>query len=307
MSRRATVLSGLEIDEVSTVRRDANGHAKIAFAKSADEETAVGYTDENGQEIDVDDLQIGDVFYDAEGAEYVVEEDDGDAEGEVGKGVSQFGAKAFAPGTTVGGLGRKAKMPFKPGTSLDKKKMALGAAGAGAVGAGAYGASKVGKSFAETVLEDISKAASERDRNIILSKALGRIEEVEARNEEIAKAYEAERDARLTDAWIAKSAEYNLPISPEVLGPIMKSLEVGEALSEEEFVALEGVLKSVGEMLFSEIGAVGESADASVMRQVDALVDGLVEKSGEFSREEATVAFFEANPDAYDAYIQSGR
>lgn len=308
MSRQATLLSGLEIDEVSTVRRDANGHAKIAIAKSASDQEGQmpQYTDADGTPVDLAELGVGDTFYDEAGDEFVIQAEDNGNTSTREPELAGVGKSDFQVGTTVAGLGRKGKKAFQAGTTIDRKKAAMIGGGAAAVGAaGAYGASQVGKSFADTVLEEISKATTDRDRNIVLSKALGRIEQVEAQNVELAKAFEAEQDARLTEQWIAKSAEYNLPVSPEVLGPIMKSLAVGDGISEQEFAVLDEVLKGVGDLLFSEVGFTGESENASVMGQVDALVDDLVAKTGDFSREEAMVAYFAANPGAYDHYDQT--
>jgi hypothetical protein len=114
----------------------------------------------------------------------------------------------------------------------------------------------------------------------------------------------AERDARLTTEYISKAAEYNLPVSAEVLGPILKSID--EKLDEAEAEVIKELLASVSDSLYTEIGYVGESSNSSVLDTVDLYAAELVGKS-DLTREQALTAMFEANPEAYDAYLSEGR
>jgi len=142
----------------------------------------------------------------------------------------------------------------------------------------------VGKSLSSAVLEEFSK-------------------EVETAQEEarIAKAWaEQEHDARVTEAFISKAADYNLPVAPEVFGPILKAM--AETLDEEELDILDNIFNSVGDALYQEVGYMGGGSNSNILDQVDALANEFVGKS-DYSHAEATTAMFEANPEAYDAYL----
>ena len=85
MPRPVKELSNIEIDEISLVDRPANQHAKVAIAKRATEEDNVPdeqIYDENGQALDVEQLELGDVVFDSEGNAYAVELDDESGESE---------------------------------------------------------------------------------------------------------------------------------------------------------------------------------------------------------------------------------
>lgn len=163
----------------------------------------------------------------------------------------------------------------------------------------------VGKSLSESILEDFSKAVTEKDREAVIAKAMDEV----SKAQEIAAtaiAYaEAERDARMTDAFISKAAEYNLPVSAEVFGPILKSL--AESLDESQLEILDNIFNSVGDALYNEIGYVGESSNSSVLDQVNAMASEFIGKA-DVSHAAAVTAMFADNPAAYDAYIsETGR
>lgn len=163
----------------------------------------------------------------------------------------------------------------------------------------------VGKSLSDSILEEFSKAVTEKDRETVIAKAMSEVSKAQAIAEQAMAYAEAEHDARMTDAFISKAAEYNLPVSPDVFGPILKSL--AEALDEDELEVLDSIFNSVGDALYNEIGYVGESSNSSVLDQVNALASEFVGKS-DSSHAQALTAMFEANPSAYDAYIsETGR
>jgi hypothetical protein len=183
----------------------------------------------------------------------------------------------------------------------NKWKYGGGAAAAG-VGGAAYGLSK---SAGDVVLEALSKAVSDDERDAIISKALSDVEVYKAATEELAEALEAEQDLRVPEAFISKAAEYNLPVSPQVLGPILKA--VAEVLDDEQLDILDALFESVGDALYNEVGYVGDTDNVSVLNQVDAMADELVGKA-DVSKAQAMVAMFEANPAAYEAYLaENGR
>lgn len=73
-------LTNLEIDEVSLVDRPANQHGLVAIAKRGEEEKSVGIYDTEGNPVDENDLEHGDVVYDDNGTEYVFTALDASAE-----------------------------------------------------------------------------------------------------------------------------------------------------------------------------------------------------------------------------------
>lgn len=100
-------LSDMAFDEVSLVFKGANQHSRVAIAKSADgvdKEETMGYTDQDGNPVDVENLSEGDVVFDEDGQGYVyTAEEVEDAEVEetrepvaVGK---SFGRKDAEPGS----------------------------------------------------------------------------------------------------------------------------------------------------------------------------------------------------------------
>lgn len=187
---------------------------------------------------------------------------------------------------------------------LVARDAAIVAGGAAALGGAAYGGKKArdryAKSLGESVIEELSKAVTDSDRDAIIAKALDEVEIAKAEAAEAMAWAEAEHDARVTEAFISKAAEYNLPVAPAVFGPILKAM--AEVLTEEQLDILDDIFTSVGDALYEEIGYVGESSNSSVLDQVNAYADQYVGKS-DFSREQMTTAFLEANPAAYDAYL----
>lgn len=312
MGRTVSKLIDLDIDEVSLVDRAANQHSLVAFSKSLHEgadhhpeesmSVDVAVFSETGEELDVDALEHGDTVYLSDGTEYVFVEDDGDDDDdEIGKAGMFDAARAGLRGQAgpwSAGANSRANAAGR-WARRNKKGLAVGGgiAGAGAIGAGAAAYSK---SLSDEILEDFSKAVTDRDREFVIAKAM---EQVEIAQEEarIAKQWaEDEHDARMTEAFISKAEEYNLPVAAEVFGPILKSL--AEVLTDEQLDVLDEVFNAVSDTLYNEIGYVGGGANSSVFDQVDALANEYVGKS-DYSKEQAVTAMFEANPAAYDAYM----
>ena len=330
MSRPVNKLIDLDIDEVSVVDRGANQHSLIAFSKSLQSGGAelseesmpddVLVFDEAGQEVFVEELEHGDTVFDSEGNEYVfVDEDESDL-AEVGKafaagpaGIQRLGAElVHVPGAgrsyRASTGARRAGERARRAAGMGKDKVAgmpaaarYGAAAGAGLGAG-YGASKWsgGKSLGDSVIEELSKAVTDADRDEVIAKALDEVEIYKAQAEEAMAWAAQEHDARVEEAFISKAAEYNLPVAAEVLGPILKS--IAEVLDEEQLDILDEIFNAVGDALYEELGYVGESSNSSVMDQVEHLANEYVGKS-DFSHAQMTTAMFEANPAAYDAYL----
>lgn len=263
MSKSVKKLFDLEIDEVSVVDRAANQHSLIAFAKSA-----------NAGEVNTPvEESMPDEIYDEAGNAVTVDML------EVGDVV--FDADGVAYEWVV--------EDDEPELQDDERVLA---------GVGA--SEETSKSLGDTILEELSKAVTDADRDRAIAKAM---DEVSKAQDEARRAWEyaeSEREARVTSEYISKAAEYNLPVAPEVLGPILKDID--EKLSADRANVVKELFAAVSDSLFNEIGYVGESSNTSVLDAVNAYAADLVGKS-DLTREQALTAMFEANPEAYDAYL----
>lgn len=332
MKKPVSKLIDLEIDEVSVVDRGANQHSLISFSKSlaagqepdVEERMSMTFVTDDGTEVTEDQLLPGDVIVDEDGNEYELydeselgdlsAEDDGfdsdDDDDDVDKALYN---PLNAPGAFMRGFGRATKQGASRKDAMRrglrgamKDGGAVGAAGLAAAGAGAglYAANRkkgeMSKSLGEEILEEFSKAVTDRDREAVISKMADEVD----RAHEIAKqalAYaEAEKEARLDEAFISKAAEYNLPVEPEVFGPILKAMAT--ALTSEQLEVVDALFNSIGDYLFDEVGYVGESSNTSVLDRVDAFASDFVGKS-DVSKAQAMTFAFENNPAAYDAYL----
>ena len=329
MNRNIKSLFDIEIDEVSAVDRPANQHGLIAFAKSEEgidevaEELEPELYAEDGSLVPVEALEHGDTVFDGEGNEFVYLEDDesDEEEDDVEKAFNpasvvtpdklrslmKFGTKQSIAGKKAGGLLGGAQSALGGAAKFTARNPGLVAGGTAGL-AGGYMAGKVGKqdtmSLGDSVLEELSKAVTERDREEIIAKAMDEVEIAKAQAAEAFEYAAAIEDARIEDAFIAKAAEYNLPVAPEVFGPILKS--IAEALTDEELELIDELFSAVGDALYNEIGYVGDTDNASVLDAVDGLANEFVGKS-DVSYEQAYTAMFESNPSAYDAYLAEGR
>ena len=69
--------------------------------------------------------------------------------------------------------------------------------------------------------------------------------EAAERDQEIAK---AERDLRLTREYISKAEEYNLPVDPKELGPVL--YRMAETMEYDDCAVIAKCLETAGEILF---------------------------------------------------------
>ncbi len=166
----------------------------------------------------------------------------------------------------------------------------------------------VGKAYnepalGEILLEELSKADSEDERSFIIAKAMNEVEIAKAEAAEAHEAMMVERELRITDEFISKAAEYNLPVEAEVLGPILKSM--AETLSPGQLDVVDAIFTSVGDTLYDEVGVVGGNSNGSVLDMVNSYADELVTKA-DLGGAQAVSDIFEANPEAYDQYLQEG-
>jgi hypothetical protein len=266
---RKNHLTDMEIDEISTVDKTGNQFSRFVIAKRAPEEDQMPQIyDQEGTPLDMNELEFGDVVYDEDGQayEYVEEtEDEKEDEGEL----VETGKSAF----------------FQPG----KKQPVNGNAG----------------SFSKSVMEELSKAFSDEDRDAVIAKALGRVEELETQISKQAEIAKSERDLRLTREYISKAAEYNLPVAPEELGPVL--YRMAETMSYDDCAVIAKCLETAGTILFEEAGYTGGGDNADVYSQVEAHAHEVFGKAEDFNSVEAINKVFDANPDAYDEYLLAQR
>lgn len=163
------------------------------------------------------------------------------------------------------------------------------------VGKAAFG------SFTDEIREEIAKAFSTPAGDnaavkALFSKAAEEIDSLRTRAQAAETIAKAERDQRLTEQYIAKAASYNLPGSAEELGPVL--FRMGETMSYEDCAVINKALTAAGSTIFQEIGYIGGGDNDDILSQVSkAAAEGGVDAS----------EIFDANPDAYAAYLADQR
>jgi hypothetical protein len=157
--------------------------------------------------------------------------------------------------------------------------------------------------FSEQVLAELSKAFSDDDRDAVIAKALGRVEEVEKALAQQAQIAKSERDLRLTREYVAKAAEYNVPVNPDELGPVL--YRMAETMSYEDCSVIAKCLETAGEMLFQEVGFKGAGDNADPMQVIEELNAGVSKNAG--SDAPSLEQLLDTNPAAYDEYLSAQR
>ena len=165
---------------------------------------------------------------------------------------------------------------------------------------------EVGKSFrgfdADVFRSELSKAVTDIERDEVVSKAFGTITSLQAQLAEATEIAKAEQNIRLTREYVEVAKGYNIPTSPEVLGPVL--MRMADTMSDADCAVIHKALSGAGSALFKEVGYIGGADNADVMSQVDAAIDAAISKSGAtISKAEATAEFFELHPEAYDEYL----
>lgn len=323
MARRtANRLYVEDIDEVSSVDIPANQHGLIAIAKRAGEPMDE-YFDADGNPIDAEDiaaLDPGETVYDADGHSFTVASDedieaaleagqiseddivdlddeddfDDDREPELVGAVGKRGRRGAtvargrgAPGISGGvssetEAGRRTRRLGEPGGRMAKR------------------------STGAEVLAELRKAMTDADRDEVFAKALDRIGDAEARAERaerlvatLAKRYEADEYTEIAKSYDA------LPVEATELGGLLA--KAASHFSKRELATLERILEVAqdgGD--FDEIGYTGyRSSGSGIHDEISAMAAEVVGKSGgQLTHEQAVVALYEANPEAYDMFDQ---
>lgn len=159
----------------------------------------------------------------------------------------------------------------------------------------------VEKSFADELRSELSKSISDRDRDLVIAKALGEVESMRLQMQAAEEIAKSERDLRLTREYEEVAKSYGLPVDAEELAPAL--MAVAEYLPYEYGAAIHKALTVAGS-IFDEIGYTGGNSNNDVLSMVDAYIESNIEKS-DISKAEAVEAIFMANPAAYDEYMRT--
>ena len=280
MPKPVKELRDMEIDEISLVDRPAAQHAEVVITKRATEEDIVpeDIYNEEGELLDVDLLDTGDVVFDEDGDAFLVVDDEMEEEYET------VGKAAAYPDYPEEGQSKKEILRAK---MLAQKKKQMEEEG-------------VKKSFADELREELSKSYSDADRDEVIAKALAEVDEMAfyaAEAEEVAK---SERDLRLTREYEEVAKNYNLPVDEEELAPVL--MAIAEELPYEYGAVIHKALSAAGEIIFDEIGTEGYATNNDVLNAVDYYIDQNISKA-DISKAEAVEAVFDENPAAYDEYM----
>lgn len=312
MNRKPRQIQDLVIDEISLVDKGANQHASVTIAKSADgdKESYMEIYDEQGNQLDPDALDLGDVVFDADGQAYEVSDETEDESFEeeerepelVGKRAAGMGDPFRRMGQNLGIGKTGARYAQKNPAKVSRNRKIAAGAGVGAVGAGGA-AGYVQKNYGETLREELSKALTDYDRDEIIAKAFSQLDELSEAAEIAKAAAEQEREIRLTREYVEVAKSYSLPVDEDALGvALMHCAEVLPMEDQEVIAKALAFAAEANQALFQEYGAVGGGDNADVYEMVDAYVDENVSKSGK-TREELMAEAFAANPAAYDEYL----
>lgn len=305
MNRKPRQIQDLVIDEISLVDKGANQHASVTIAKSADgdKESYMEIYDEQGNQLDPDALDLGDVVFDADGQAYEVDSEDNEEFDEAEEREPELVGKAFSMPKPKNPFGSRKVGPLTGRQQMNRNMAKVGAGGFAAGGAAGVGGEKIRKNYGESLREELSKALTDYDRDEIISKAFSQLDELSEAAEIAKAAAEQEREIRLTREYVEVAKSYSLPIDEDALGvALMHCAEVLPMEDQEVIAKALAFASEANQALFQEYGAVGGGDNADVYEMVDAYVDENVSKSGK-SREELMAEAFAANPAAYDEYL----
>lgn len=161
----------------------------------------------------------------------------------------------------------------------------------------------IGKGFdVDAFRSELSKSITDIERDEVISKAFGRVAELEEQLATATEIAKAEQSIRLTREYVEVAKGYNIPTDPNHLGPVL--MRMAETMSDADCAVIHKALSGAGNALFQEVGFIGGGDNVDVMSQVDAAIDAAISKSGaSVDRNQAVAEFFEQNPDAYDEYL----
>lgn len=227
-------------------------------------------------------------------------------------GRRQGGARYGAPGgrrERAGGAARSAAARGSRYVGAARRagatrgRVGAAAGGIAAVSGGYAAGRRVNKSLGNTVLEELSKALNDGDRDEVVAKLGDMVSDAQrdARTAwQVAKSLQEQQE--LQD-YVALAGQYDIPVDPNQFGQVLQ--RVSKALPDSDLQILDRVLSAAGTD-FAEVGYNGV-AESDVMSQVTAMAYEAVGKSDGYTPEQAITALFDANPGAYDEYLAEQR
>lgn len=158
----------------------------------------------------------------------------------------------------------------------------------------------------------VEKAAPSDPFEAAISKATPELQEIlkaqKAQIEEAQAIAKAERDARLTAAYIAKAEALPMISTDRAdLASLLRS--AADKLAPEEMAKMEQLLKAANAQiakgnLFTEMGRSG--AETTISKSVEAKAEELRKANPNLTIEQATDLVFQANPDLYTESLKEG-
>ena len=161
-----------------------------------------------------------------------------------------------------------------------------------------------GKSLSEEVLTGLSKALTDDDRDEVIAKAMGYVQDVAEQNAQLQDAVQDLLDQRELESYGAVAKNYGpLGVDDEALAGVL--MRASAYLPDQDLAVLDRILSGAGEVTkayFDEVGVSG-FGESGVMDQVYGIANSAVAKGADVtSQEQAVTAIFDTNPAAYDEY-----
>lgn len=164
---------------------------------------------------------------------------------------------------------------------------------------GGYAGGRVHKSYQEGMQVELSKALTDDDRDAVISKYAGVMDELADQVSKAQEIAESEREARLDAEFYEVAKSYTLPVDVEDLADAMRAM--AEFLSPDQIETVRKCLDVASDAMTAEYGASGGGDNNDIMSQVEAQA-ARFSKSGE-SFESLTADVFTQNPAAYEQYL----
>jgi hypothetical protein len=197
------------------------------------------------------------------------------------------------------------KGTMKARSAVQSRPIAAVAAGAGGAGAAGYGAGRLKKNFSGAdLLQELSKAYTDADRNGVIAKAFQAVEAADSRAanaENIAKALQHRAEV---EQYVELAKSYELPVDDLELGTVLHAIAKNAGLTDGQLDLVDRVFSAAGEAVYLEQGSAGLGG-SPIFEQMSGLAYDVVGKAGgDLSAEQALVALLDSNPDAYTDYLR---
>lgn len=133
--------------------------------------------------------------------------------------------------------------------------------------------------------------------------------DTQVRLENAEKVAKAERDARLGREYVEKARAFpGLVVKAESLGPILRAVDEGEALTKEQGAELDRVLRAASNLAhdskaFERIGGVGQDA-TDAWAGIEKAADEILLREPTLDRPTAVTKAMDANPELARRYTQ---